>query len=46
MAKREYQPNKRIKLSRQSVAARRGRGARSLSAVRWAEQVEAFPVLD
>jgi len=29
--------NKRIKLTRQSVAARRSRGARSLSAVRWAE---------
>jgi len=28
--------NKRIKLARQSVTARRGRGARSLSAVRWA----------
>ena len=28
-------PNKRIKLARQSVAARRSRGARSLSAVRW-----------
>jgi len=37
MAKREYQPNKRIKLSRQSVAARRGRGPRSLSAMSWAE---------
>ena len=31
-------PNKRVKLARQSVAARRGRDARSLSAVRWAER--------
>ncbi len=31
---RRHAPNKRIKLSRQRVAARRGRGARSLSAVR------------
>jgi hypothetical protein len=30
-------PNKRIKLARQGVAARRGRGARSLSAVRSAD---------
>ncbi len=29
-------PNKRIKLARQSVAAKKSRGARSLSAVRWA----------
>jgi hypothetical protein len=29
--------NKRIKLARQSVAARMSRGARSLSAVRWAD---------
>jgi hypothetical protein len=31
-------PNKRIKLTRQRVAARMSRGARSLSAVRWAQQ--------
>jgi hypothetical protein len=30
-------PNKRIKLARMSVAARRGRIARSLSAVRWGD---------
>ena len=30
-------PNKRIKLTRQGVAARMGRGARSLSAVRWTD---------
>jgi hypothetical protein len=34
---RGLRPNKRIKLARQSVAATWDRGARSLSAVRWAE---------
>ena len=33
---RRVRPNKRIKLARQSVEARLSRGARSLSAVRWA----------
>jgi hypothetical protein len=36
----EVVPNKRIKLTRQSVAARMSRGARSLSAVRWADRRE------
>jgi hypothetical protein len=40
-------PNKRIKLARRSAGGLRGgRRARSLSAVRWAEQVEAFQVID
>jgi hypothetical protein len=32
--------NKRIKLARESVAARRNRDARSLSAVRWTDRRE------
>ena len=44
---RSSRPNKHINLTRPTVSVvTSGRSPRSSCAVRWAEKVEAFPVLD